>query len=625
MKKLNYFLTLLLVNFALLAQKEATSYDKLMKLTINKDVRTNGDVYLQANFDEVFGVTKNHKHIDNDHPSDEMSGDRIVAFVNQPHPNVETIRKYILEASKEFNVPFVLLDAIAKTYNNYNMLGPSRTGAYGIMGLIDSKSSNTLISASKLIDTNPELVRTNPRQNIRAAAALLSFYAENYKNSSNPLDWFDAVKKFSGLNYDDLQEMQAIDYFKVMNEGRSSITLWKEAATINPLKNSSIDKLIKDYDDNINRTQSINSKGATTGTIEYTGALSAFTNCNFNPSRSGVTIDTWVNHYIGVGTVASSINTFRDCNTEVSAHFIVGVDGKVYQVLQISVKAFANGAPGTLNNERSIAVEHDVTPSTPSNWNNEVMLKAGIRGHKEMPGVPAFSGTPCPANLPWTRWMQLLNGVTSDMSTTPVITAPAAGAVLPAGSAVNFSWISGVVGTPAYRIQVSKVNTGWTAVNGFTTSTTPTGNVVVNQSSGSLNYSWSAGSLGSSQGPLPGTTYFYTVRAFSAASGTSAYSAVRSFRINASALRESLVIGDALKVFPNPSNGDISLNFDSNSNSATLNLFDLSGVEVFSKKYQTKKGSNILTERISNLKNGNYILVLNDGEKVITQNIVITK
>ena len=73
-------------------------------------------------------------------------------------------------------------------------------------------------------------------------------------------------------------------------------------------------------------------------------------------------------------------------------------------------------------------------------------------------------------------------------NTTPVITAPANGATLPSNSSIGFLWTSTVVGTPAYRIQISKVNTGWTALNGFTTSATAAGNIVVNQSSGSLNY-----------------------------------------------------------------------------------------------------------------------------------------
>ena len=391
------------------------------------------------------------------------------------------------------------------------------------------------------------------------------------------------LKKFTGLNDDQTREMQAIDYFKVMNEGRANITLWKENADIIPLQNTTIKQLITNYDTKIEATN----KGATTGSVDYPSAIASFTDCNYS-SRGGTDIDTWTNHYIGSGTVAGAISWFRNCRGSAgsSAHFIVAVDGKVYQCVPVASKAWHAGASGQPNNERSIGTEHDVTSSTPSNWNNATLLKAstdlaryfcniyaipktrslpGIRGHQEMPGT----STDCPANIPWSTWMNLLINGGTPTNTVPSLNTPAAGANV--NSPVSLTWSSAVSGA-SYRIQVSKVNTGWTAANGFTTDTTTSSNIPVNYSApGLVNYTWPNQDTATANRPTAGSTYYWTVRSFSEATGTSAYCPVRSFKvINAS--RNAFDISQVLS-YPNPSNGTITLSFESDATSAELTSF----------------------------------------------------
>lgn len=207
-------------------------------------------------------------------------------------------------------------------------------------------------------------------------------------------------------------------------------------------------------------------------------------------------------------------------------------------------------------------------------------------------------------------------------STVPTLITPAAGANVAAP--FNFTWYTNVSGASC-RIQVSKVNTGWTAANGFTTDAVANANTPVNYSAaGLVNYEWPNQYTAPENKPVAGNTYYWTVRSYSAATGTSSYSPVRSFRVTSiTAARELSDDADLLVVYPNPSNGEITINFTSNSQNATLSLFDKSGNQIFEKNYPTQKGSNTLKEDITGLKSGIYVLMLNDGKKIITNNIII--
>ena len=91
---------------------------------------------------------------------------------------------------------------------------------------------------------------------------------------------------------------------------------------------------------------------------------------------------------------------------------------------------------------------------------------------------------------------------------------------------VSFNWndISGA--SPQYRIQVSTTNSGWTAANGFTTSTSESSTIRVNQNTGSTSsYSWTSSSA---YPPQSNTTYYWTVKSY-VCGASSNYSAVKSF------------------------------------------------------------------------------------------------
>ena len=646
MKKVKIIFGMLLFCISFFGQ-EIDMNKKLEDLPIESRIDSNGDLYLKGIFDE--SIIGDHRH-ENEKINDNESK-ALLNMVNGFNPSVSTVRKYLKQSSIEFDVPYSLLDAIAKTANNYSMIGPSQNGAYGVMALIENERSNTLNEAAKLIGLNSNDLKYNLQNNIRGAAALLSTYAEGNKKSKNVLDWFDAVKKFSGLSSDGTRELQAIDYYKNLNDGISTNTLWKEKAEIKGIQNYEIADLVNSYNEKIAlygvNQNVIANRGQSTGVaVDYPGAIAAFSDCanrNFTVVNTPTAVlNTYVNHWIGIGTLAGAIDLFQNCSSagKTSAHFIVAVDGRVFQI--VKTKDIANHAFG--NNALSIGTEHEATTTTTGNWNDSRLLKAstdlarfmcnkfsipkqrispvpavinlpkGIAGHNDL----FDNATQCPGNLPFTTWFRLLNGTTSNV---PVLTSPAAGANVAAP--VRLTWTSSISGA-SYRLQVSKVNTGWTAANGFTTDASSNANTLVNYSAaGLLSYTWPNPDTATANKPVIGNTYYWTVRSFSTATGTSSYTPIRSFKVTSSTARfidNSVGISKEILFYPNPANDILNIELKSEESLNTqIEILDFEGNMFFNEKTNNSK-KEINT---SNIKAGLYILKITNKNINHTETIII--
>ncbi len=403
-----------------------------------------------------------------------------LSYFNRPHPNVTTVEKYFNEASLEFGVPAELLKAIGQVENNWTQVGPSIDKGWGIMHLVDNNYCSTLKEAAALLHLKPQILKDNPRQNIRGAAALIKKYHGNKKHTKLE-DWFDAIKEFSGLINNDLKEQQAERYYQVLKDGVETITVWDETVKITPHPGINISNKIT-Y-----KTKQVNS-------TDYAPAISGIIpSCNYS-SRSGQTIDTWVNHYIGTGTYAGAISWFNNCSAQVSAHFVIrSSDGQITQCVAVADKAWHCGATGyPLNNSRSIGVEHEATSANPSLWNSTPMLTAsanmscyfaqiypipvsfhtspGILGHQEMPGT----NTDCPGALPWTTWIGYFNACYGSTPSDPT-NLSAVQSACPIHQ-VAFSWANSGSG---WHIDISTsinfTSYWWKYVSNLTTYTGPAG------------------------------------------------------------------------------------------------------------------------------------------------------
>ncbi|WP_343706298.1 PKD domain-containing protein [Flavobacterium sp.] len=527
--------------------------DKYLKSSIKKEVKSDGEVFLQRDMGDYLefankknavtskqGLADKHEDLECEH-----NGELLKEYLNRPHPSVATMTKYFADASKEFGVPAEILMAVGQVQSNWAQVSSSFYGSWGVMGLIESEYNNQITVAAKLIKSTPEAIKTDAKTNIRAAAALLKSYQKN-ASPKGLADWFDATRELTGLKDEAMKTSLAERFFKVIKEGSKTVTLWKEIIDI---KGNTV--TIPSSKTSKNSTAKTSATEAVMA-VDYPGALSRITACNYGVGRNGYGIDYYFVHYMATGTYEGAISYFNDCSrtTPTSAHYCIrNSDGQISQVVREADRAYSQGVSGYPQwNGAGVSTEHEVLATNLSMWDSQPMLNAaaalaidvcdrsgvpktrrvtngnrGIYGHNDV-----NTGTDCP-NLTTARWNVLLAKIAAGSSTNvPVPTAPTAGQNY-VSTPVNFTWDS-TVSNADYRIQVSKSNSGWNDTDGFTSATIPNSTVVVNDVVNTVKtYSWNATNAGVSESPIGGTVYYYTIRSYSAATGTSKYSTPVSF------------------------------------------------------------------------------------------------
>ena len=79
-------------------------------------------------------------------------------------------------------------------------------------------------------------------------------------------------------------------------------------------------------------------------------------------------------------------------------------------------------------------------------------------------------------------------------------------------------------------------------------------------------------------------------------------------------------------LFPNPSNGILSVKFETNSNDEVgVQVFDLQGRRIFNKAYNSDRLVFEESINVGNLANGIYLVQVNQGNRSTTKNIIISK
>jgi hypothetical protein len=139
------------------------------------------------------------------------------------------------QAAKEFNVPSDILKAVAFAETRWEHLtwppgenASPETGMprpFGIMSLWDnSYFGHSLTEASALIGKDPEEVKRDPFQNIRAGAALMrKLYDETPRPDGSTEaqieSWRFAIRKYCGIPEPELNARHALDAYTFMSKG----------------------------------------------------------------------------------------------------------------------------------------------------------------------------------------------------------------------------------------------------------------------------------------------------------------------------------------------------------------------------------------------------------------------
>lgn len=318
-------------------------------------------------------------------------------------------------AAKEFGVPEPVLLAVGYNESRWEQHGgqPSAEGGYGIMHLTEipndnSPASHTLTAAAKLLGATPDVLKTDPAQNIRGGAALLAQYAKDTTGkvpTNNPGDWYGAIAKYRGSTVVGVDFTFADDVYKTILAGQSLATSSGDLVVLPP----SIAVPNQRTADSLYLHQSGGQPAqCPTGlTCTFVPARLGNYNPNGGPVRYIVIHDT-------ESSFTSAISTFQDAQRGTSANYIVRGDGQVVQMVPDGATAYHAG--NFFVNGHSVGIEHEGIAVEGATWYSETLYetsaklvrylatqydipldRAHIIGHDNVPGYN-------PASLPEMHW-----------------------------------------------------------------------------------------------------------------------------------------------------------------------------------------------------------------------------
>jgi len=463
--------------------------------------KSNGDVFLQRDMTAYLKtnvlVAPAFPASQLDHGHDHKT-DMLLEFLNRPQPDMSTMNKYFNQAALEFHVPVSILKATAQVQSNWAQVSESIYGSWGVMGIIENNATHQLTTAASLLQVNIAEIKNDAKTNIRAAAALLASY--QLTPAVNLEDWFDAVKKLTGLISNDMQTELAIRIFNVMKNGCKSVSLWGEIISIDPVDVALRQNIL---DPEPSYGQFPEGGGPTIEAVDYPLAIENYTTCtsNFGTRPVGYDIKYYFVHYVATGTYQGAIDWFKNCTSGVSAHYVVkNSDGQVSQVVREADRAFSQGVSEYNNN--GIGVEHEVLATNLTMWDSEPMLAGaaalaadvcdrnsipkirritngdrGIYGHSDV------RATDCP-NLTQARWDDFIIRINNPVR---FVTAPVLFSVGNSGTATNLTatWKpyadANLVGYRLYYATADNLN-DWALVANETTLTSVTTSLSLNAS-----------------------------------------------------------------------------------------------------------------------------------------------
>ncbi len=290
-------------------------------------------------------------------------------------------------ASAEFDVPVSILKAVAHAESRFQHLVPNPDRdddapppAFGIMGLHDDPYfGSSLGLAAALIDRAPEELKNDPALNIRGAAALLHHLSGGASRQTPLEEWEDAVVLYSGIPQPEIAEIYTYEVFSATE------------ADLEPVFGQSLAVL-----------------SAPRVSIADSGVAiwNPATVCNFRAGRTEPV--THIAEHIMEGTYAGTISWFKNCASQVSAHYLVrSSDGQITQMVHES----DTGWHVKDHNGYTIGIEHEGYANN-CEWYTTTMFLASAaltRDIADRLGIPRTSAydaslgwdTEIPRDAPW--------------------------------------------------------------------------------------------------------------------------------------------------------------------------------------------------------------------------------
>jgi N-acetyl-anhydromuramyl-L-alanine amidase AmpD len=300
------------------------------------------------------------------------------------------IDSWFAKASAEFDVPVSILQAIGYAESRWKQIIPDGDHAegeevepathhgpppaYGVMGLRDDALFGySLRNAAALIGRTPDELKESAQLNIRGAAALLHYHSGGATRAT-PLElWEPAVAIYSGISDREIAEMYTYEVFNAIRSGRASenYRIRQKEVQLEKLYGSERLSLLSAPRRTINVPKSTYSPLSIQST-DYGPALwNPAPSCNYTAGRTMAV--THVTIHTIQGSYTSAINWFKNCDSNVSAHYVIrSSDGQITQMVREADKAYHVGT----SNGYTVGIEHEGYVSDPGTWYTDAMYNA---------------------------------------------------------------------------------------------------------------------------------------------------------------------------------------------------------------------------------------------------------
>jgi hypothetical protein len=268
-------------------------------------------------------------------------------------------------AAAKYNVPLPILLTLGYFGSAYENRGdaPTIEGGYGVMAL-RSKSTEygigatSLALASQLTGVAEETLKTDPTANINGAAAVLDYYAKMWQvDRSKGVDaWLDVIVTYAALDKEDpdnpdapkvFSRFFASEIYDKLGRGIDSVNSSGERVQLATQNIGSVNPAALE-------PQGYGVSAGYSGATWYPAA-----SCNYSAYYTSK--NTVVCHTIE-GSAAGTLSWFRNCNAEVSAHYVVSEAGRVWQCVDENYRAWHVGCA----NNYCIGLEHEGYASSSS-------------------------------------------------------------------------------------------------------------------------------------------------------------------------------------------------------------------------------------------------------------------
>lgn len=249
-------------------------------------------------------------------------------------------------ASAQYNVPLPLLLSLGYYGSAYENRRDAHNieGGYGVMGLRKKSAdygigSDSLGLASRLTGVPEEMLKTDPAANINGAAAVLDYYATMWQvDRTKGLDeWLNAVITYAALDKADPDDPDAPLVFSRFF-----------ASTIYDKMHRGIDHINTSGERVALASQNIGSVNpaameppGTATSVGYAGAIwYPAASCNYSAYYTSK--NTVVMHTIQ-GSAAGCLSWIRNCNSNVSVHYVTSESGKIWHCVDENYRAWHVG------------------------------------------------------------------------------------------------------------------------------------------------------------------------------------------------------------------------------------------------------------------------------------------